>query len=66
MPKAIVQKLNTAIAAFIRSPPMRDRLVREGAQIAAGAPEECARFRSAEVPKISAILQHAGVKRGTF
>ena len=66
MPPAIVNKLNSEIASFVKSPAMRERLVGEGAQVIAGTPEAFSAFIKLQVPRIAEILNGAGLKPGDF
>ena len=60
-PAAIVDKLNAAIAAGLRSPEIQEKLAAIGAQTAPGSPQDFARFIADETVKWRAIAATARV-----
>jgi tripartite-type tricarboxylate transporter receptor subunit TctC len=60
-PAAIVDKLNAAIVAGLRSPEVQEKLAAIGAQTAPGSPQDFARFIADETVKWRAIAATAGV-----
>jgi len=66
MPAAVVNRLNREIAEILKSPPLHDRLVGEGAQIVAAPPEKFSAFINTAVPKVAEVLTKAGIKPGNF
>ncbi len=66
MPQAVVNRLNREIAEIIKSAPLHDRLVGEGAQIVAAPPEKFSEFIHAAVPRVAEVLSKAGIKPGNF
>ena len=66
MPAAVVNRLNREIADILKSPPLHDRLVGEGAQIVAAPPAKFGEFINTAVPKVAEVLSKAGIKPGNF
>ena len=66
MPRAVVKKLNGEIADILKTSPMHERLIGEGAQVVADTPEKFSGFIRTEVTKIAEVLRRAGIKRGNF
>lgn len=60
--RPIVEKLNAAINAELRSGDMRATLVRLGAELKAGTPEDFAAFVSQEAPKWADVIKSSGMK----
>ncbi len=60
-PAPIVDKLNAAIVAGLRSPEIQEKLAAIGAQTAPGSPQDFARFIADETIKWRAIAATAGV-----
>jgi len=60
-PAAIVEKLNAAIVAGLRSPEIEDKLAAIGAQTAPGSSQDFSRFIADETVKWRAIAATAGV-----
>ena len=60
-PTDIVGKLNAAIADGLRSPQVRDTMVKVGSQPAPGSPRDFANFIAAEKQKWHAIAKTAGL-----
>jgi len=61
-PKAVVQKLNSEIAAALRQPAVAERLESLGLTIVADTPEDFARFVAAESEKMRRLVQASGAK----
>ncbi len=66
MPQAVVNRLNREIAEILKSAPLHDRLVGEGAQIVAAPPEKFSEFIKEAVPRVAEVLGRAGIKPGNF
>jgi tripartite-type tricarboxylate transporter receptor subunit TctC len=61
-PAAIIEKLNGAINAELKSGEMRDTLLRLGAEVKAGTPSDFAAFIAAEAPKWAEVIKSSGMK----
>jgi tripartite-type tricarboxylate transporter receptor subunit TctC len=61
-PPAIVDKLNGAINAELRSGDMRQTLLRLGAEVKAGTPADFAAFVGQEAPKWAEVIKSSGMK----
>ena len=61
-PKAVVQKLNAAIAQALQVPVVAERLQSLGLTIVADKPEEFARFVASESEKMRRLVQASGAK----
>jgi tripartite-type tricarboxylate transporter receptor subunit TctC len=61
-PPALVERLNTAFNAALRSPEMRERLARMGAEPAPMAPGEFAQFVRAELAKYEKVVKFSGAR----
>jgi tripartite-type tricarboxylate transporter receptor subunit TctC len=61
-PTPIVEKLNAAINAELRSGDMQATLLRPGADVKAGTPEDFAAFVAEEAPKWAEVIKSSGMK----
>jgi tripartite-type tricarboxylate transporter receptor subunit TctC len=61
-PPAIVDKLNGAINAELRSGDKRQTLLRLGAEVKAGTPADFAAFVAEEAPKWAEVIKSSGMK----
>ncbi|AMN41935.1 Bug family tripartite tricarboxylate transporter substrate binding protein [Rhodoplanes sp. Z2-YC6860] len=61
-PKPIIDKLNVAINTELKSPEMIERLLRLGAEIRAGTPEDFDKFITEEGPKWAEVIKSSGLK----
>jgi tripartite-type tricarboxylate transporter receptor subunit TctC len=61
-PAPIIDKLNAAINAELRSPALLERLLRLGAEIKAGTPEDFGKFIAGEGPKWAEVVKSSGLK----
>jgi tripartite-type tricarboxylate transporter receptor subunit TctC len=61
-PREIVAKLQGQIAAIMREPEMKQRLVSEGAEPAGGTPEQFAEFLKTDRAKWSKVIQAARIR----
>jgi tripartite-type tricarboxylate transporter receptor subunit TctC len=61
-PREVVMKINTDAARALTHPDVRDRLAREGAEVAPGTPEQFAKFIQAEIAKFAAIIRESGAR----
>ena len=61
-PKAVVQKLNSEVAAALHQPAVAERLESLGLTIVADTPEAFARFVAAESEKMRRLVQASGAK----
>ncbi|MEO8187340.1 MAG: tripartite tricarboxylate transporter substrate binding protein [Burkholderiaceae bacterium] len=61
-PAPIVSRLNSAITAALRSPEMRERLARMGAEPAPGTPEQFSELLRRELSKYQQIVRFSGAR----
>jgi len=61
-PTAIIQRLNAAINAELKSGDMRETLLRLGADVKPGTPEDFAAFVAEEAPKWAEVIKSSGMK----
>lgn len=61
-PVAIVNKLSTEIAAAIKSPEMRDFMMKEGADPVASTPQEFAAYFRSEVERYAVVIRTANIR----
>jgi tripartite-type tricarboxylate transporter receptor subunit TctC len=60
-PTSIIEKLNAAINAELKSGEMRDTLTRLGADVKAGTPADFAAFVADEAPKWAEVIKSSGM-----
>ena len=60
-PRAIVDRLNTELVRIARNPEMAEKLAAQGAEPAAGSPDEFERFIQTEIKKWAAVVRGAGI-----
>ena len=61
-PDAIVARLNEVVLKALRSPDVRDVLLKQGAIPAGGTPEEFAAFIAAQTKKWAEVIRVSGTK----
>ena len=61
-PKAIVDKLNTAVSAALASPTIRDRLITLGVEPMQGGPAPLEALTKSDLAKWGPVIQKAGIK----
>jgi tripartite-type tricarboxylate transporter receptor subunit TctC len=61
VPADIVEKLNAAINAALRSPEMAASMKQLGFEVRIGSPEDFAAFVAAEIPRWTAVVKASGV-----
>jgi tripartite-type tricarboxylate transporter receptor subunit TctC len=61
-PAPIIEKLNAAINAELKSGEMRETLMRLGADVKAGTPADFAAFVADEAPKWAEVIKSSGMK----
>ena len=61
-PPAIVNKLGNEIAAAIKSPELRDFMMKEGADAVGSAPQEFAAYFKREVERYAKVIQTANIR----
>ena len=61
-PKAVIDRLYTEIAAVLKTPAIRDKMVTLGARVVANTPDEFARYLRDESAKWSKAVKDAGIK----
>ena len=62
-PMAIVNKIHQEIADILRTPEVRERLTRDGANIVASSPQEFSAYIEAEVNKWAKVIAAAGIEK---
>ena len=61
-PEPVINRLNAAINAELKSPEMLERLLRLGAEIRVGTPEDFGAFIAQEGPKWAEVIKSSGLK----
>lgn len=59
--KALVARLNRDIVEILRTPAIQQELLKQGAQVASGTPEEFAAFVKSEIMKWRDVMKAAGI-----
>ena len=63
MPKDVVARLNTEIVRLLKTPEVRERLLREGAEPVGSSPEEFAAYLAADQSKWAKVIKAANIPR---
>jgi len=61
-PKEVIAKLSAEVIAAINSPDLKERLVKQGFEIAGTSPEEFSRLIKAEIPVYAKLVRDSGAK----
>jgi tripartite-type tricarboxylate transporter receptor subunit TctC len=61
-PRPVINRVNQELAAVIKLPDVRERLIADGVEPAAGAPEQFAALIRTELPRIAKIVRSAGIQ----
>jgi tripartite-type tricarboxylate transporter receptor subunit TctC len=61
-PAPIIGKLNTDIVSILKTPEMRSSLLAQGAELAAGTPEEFTAFIKSETARLKKVVDAAGIR----
>lgn len=61
-PKDVVQKLNDGIVRVLKSPELKERLTRDGADIIASTPQEFSAYMRSETVKWAKVIKEAGIR----
>jgi tripartite-type tricarboxylate transporter receptor subunit TctC len=61
-PKAAIAKLNSAIAAIMALPEVKEQLTKQGAQAVSSTPEEFAAFIKTEIPHWAKVVKTSGAR----
>ena len=61
-PRAVVERLNSAINTATQRPEMKERLISQGVEPLSGTPEDLAAYLRRELDKYGKIIREAGVK----
>jgi tripartite-type tricarboxylate transporter receptor subunit TctC len=61
-PRAIVERLNSAINTATQRPEMKERLISQGVEPLSGTPEDLAAYLRRELDKYGKIIRESGVK----
>ena len=62
LPRPILGRLNSEIQRMLKSPDVRERLLREGGEPAGNTPEEFAAYLAADVGKWAKVVKGAGIR----
>lgn len=62
MPKDVVSRLHTEIARLLKTPEVRERMLKEGAEPIGNSPEEFAAFLAADLRKWATVIKAAGIR----
>lgn len=63
-PPAIVQRVNAEVAAALRDPAIRDRLIGQGMNLLASSPEELGRFLDPQMARWAGVVREYGIRAG--
>jgi tripartite-type tricarboxylate transporter receptor subunit TctC len=58
----IVTRIHNGIVGALKDPVVRERLIRDGAEVVGGTPDEAKRFLQAEIARWGAVVKSAGLK----
>lgn len=61
MPKAVVEKLNGALAKSLQDPTVRNELISRGADPVGNSSEQHAAYIKSEIEKWQKVASHAGI-----
>jgi tripartite-type tricarboxylate transporter receptor subunit TctC len=61
-PRAVIDRLNQALAAALQTPDMKQRLTAEGCELVRGTPEEFGSLIKSETEKWAKVVKAAGIK----
>ena len=62
LPAAITRRLNTEIAAIVKTPEMHDRFVAQGVDLVSSTPQEFLALITSELPRWRKIVVDSGAK----
>jgi tripartite-type tricarboxylate transporter receptor subunit TctC len=63
-PPAIIQRVNAEVAAALRDPAIRDRLVGQGMNLLASSPEDLGRFLDPQMTRWAGVVREYGIRAG--
>lgn len=58
----VVTRIHGGIVGALKDPLVRERLVKDGAEVVGGTPDEAGRFLQAEIARWAAVVKSAGLK----
>ena len=58
----IVTRIHAGIVGALKDPVVRERLIKDGAEVVGGTPDEAKRFLQAEIARWGAVVKSAGLK----
>jgi tripartite-type tricarboxylate transporter receptor subunit TctC len=61
-PRAVIDRLNTALNTVLKEPEIRERLLAQGSEAVGGTPEQLGAVVNAELPKWAKLIKDAGIK----
>lgn len=61
-PRAVIERLNAETVVSMGRPEVRDKLREQGADAAAGTPDELARHIQAEIARFKRLVSAVGIK----
>jgi len=62
MPKDVVARLNTEIVRLLKTPEVRERMLREGAEPVGSSPEEFSAYLAADQSKWAKVIKAANIR----
>lgn len=61
-PAPVLERIHSGIVGALKDAAVRDRLIKDGAEIVGNKPDEAARFLKAEIARWGAVVKSAGIK----
>ena len=61
-PQPVVDKLHTSLAAVMKEPDMRERLIAQGAEPLGGSPADLRKYLADEISKWGKVIRDAGIQ----
>jgi tripartite-type tricarboxylate transporter receptor subunit TctC len=61
-PPAIINRLNNEVVAFLNTPAVKERFLKSGVEIVAGAPEQLSATIKSEVTRVGKVIKDAGIR----
>jgi tripartite-type tricarboxylate transporter receptor subunit TctC len=61
-PSAVISRVNRDVTAILRSPPMQERFISQGAEAAPSTPEELTAFIRSEIERWAKVVKAAGIR----
>ena len=61
-PAPVLARIHSGIVGALKDAAVRERLIKDGAEVVGNTPEEAARFLKAEIARWGAVVKSAGIK----